>query len=150
MNNKRSKGVMIIGSLNTMFFGAGLLLLSGIFGTAFKYIEFSNKGIPLGSYQIFLVVQQIVFSICYIISGNGILHLKEWARSITLKISWCSLIMHIYFFINNFSVFIDSFPHVKPNEVIYISLNPLIGGIIYPGILLYFFTRQTVKEQFKT
>lgn len=120
INKKRSTGVVVFGLLLI------LTPLSNILISILLYHRIQ---------QLYL---SIFFSFISVISGIGILLLKEWARKLVVILATLAI------FVSLTSFFIIP-------EVIFKSIFKLIVNIwmfIYGSLLLYFFTRPKVKERF--
>ena len=132
---KRAIGVTILGSLNTMFFGF-ITFLASIF-VLFMYSKGSDLGQLLeisSPLMIKLTFGYAAFmSLIFMITGNGVLKLKNWARIATIYFAVFLLISTVA---------------VNFKNIISLNFNFLIG-LIYPVILLYYFTRPKVKKQFR-
>ena len=126
---KRSKGVT--------FFGIAFLLIGiismyvSIFGVLFVWKN-----------QVF-AVPAIVCSAVFITAGIGILLLKQWARYLAIISALILTLLTITRFIKCLLV--------KP-EILHaekLCNEFFVLGIIANGVILSFFTRPKVKEQFK-
>ncbi len=133
---KMSTGVMILGSLNRIFFG--YLCLFGwslIFAMSFsdKWMARLSTELEIKSPIILraFIIYGIVASAIAMITGSGVLKLRENARTNTLYLGFFTLIFNILFSLNRIFSF------------------EFIGGLFYPCLLIFFFTRPKVKEQFK-
>lgn len=133
MDKKRSVGITILGSLNRIFFGF-IGLLMWLFGFFMSFNEEWAKALP-GFRSIIMLriyfIYVIIVSAALMITGHGILKLKEKARINTVYLGIFMLIGNVLFSIN------------------YINSFGFLMGLIYPCLLIYFFTRPKVKEQFK-
>jgi len=156
MTKKPSTAINVLGSLNTSFFGV-FLFICGLFNLIFIYLgapAWVSKIAVLGFSRplgLFAYAQLTIASICYLITGQGLLKLKEWARKATLYLASISLVINIILLL---IAFCNTAIHIVSvsdgNTVIHINLFHVIGGVFYPIILLYCLTRSEIKEQFKT
>ncbi len=134
MDKKRSVGVTIIGWLNIVFFGGiALVLYMFIFllslgGNSAKIASASGQSLMMFRVTI---VYGILLSAAFIVTGLGVLKLKETARVQTVYLAIVMLLADIFFSMQNFS-----------NSGFLLSL-------IYPAILIIFFSLPKTKEQFK-
>lgn len=133
MDKKRSKGVTILGSLNKLLFGFfGLITWS--LGLLLTFNQEAAKDLytitgSMITARIFMVYM-IAISAALMVTGNGVLKLKENARQNTLYIGMVMLIVNVL--INLKHIFTTAF----------------LGSLFYPVLLIYFFTRPEVKQQF--
>jgi len=140
MKEKRSKGVTIFGWLGIL---GSATLLHNLFTidkriTAWEvrhYVLPESYSIIVKSYGAFSVV-------AYLIAGISLLKLLKWARVYNIALA---IIGSIY---SAGLLLIYTAPHIysqNPHAIIFaLSLNLLVLGLI-----IYFFTRPKVKEQFK-
>ncbi|MFH1259183.1 MAG: hypothetical protein ABII74_05135 [Elusimicrobiota bacterium] len=120
MEEEKPVGVTIIGFLFIIF----------------PVINVFVKGISHSPLQLFFIGLAVSYSV---ISGIGILLLKEWARKLVLIFSILAIIDGLLtFFIN---------PQINLKNNLNLGMN--IWNIIYFGLVLYYFTRSKTKEQFK-
>ena len=139
--NPRLIGASILGWLNLIFFGVISFFIffsvlsrpsSGIAETL--SMVFQEKGIAIDfKTPIFkiAILFQILLSIVFIISGIGILQKKEWGRKLTIYFSFLLL------FIIAVGVFLN-----------FALIAQAILQIIYPGILIFYFTNKQVEKAF--
>ncbi len=127
MEKKRSVGVTVVGVL-FIIFPVSNIFLAGILGYYYTPLQYLFRG----------------FFVLYpVITGIGILLLKEWARKLAIIFAILTTILAI------FVCLAKSF--INP-EIFFKNVYDLIANIsmiIIGSLLLYFFTRPKVKEQFK-
>lgn len=129
---ERPIGVTILGSLNRILFGF-ISLLMWSFGFLMSFNDQWLKKLPQFRSPIMLrifLLYGIIISTGLMITGDGILKLKEKARINTIYVGIFMLIFNFLFNLN------------------YIFLFNFWVGLIYPCLLIYFFTRPKVKKQF--
>ena len=140
MEKKRSKGVTIFG----IFFIFGSI--AGLFTSGFNlFILDLDKTI---------VFYTFISSILLLILGINILRLKEWARKGTIYYHIATTLIGIYLspLISNQSAIRLKNLGVTQKEIPDITTTSnfaLIIPILLTLIVIYFFTRPKVKEQFK-
>ncbi len=131
---KRSIGVTILGSLNRILFGV-ISLVFAIIGLLMSFSEFGIKeAAKMGQTIVMFRLSMgymILISAALMITGNGILKLQEKARTQTIYLAIIMLVLNMLFNLKNIAA---------PN---------FLMGLIYPAILVIFFTNSRVKEQFK-
>jgi len=148
MEKKRSKGVTIF----------AWFYISGSFISIYSILILKSK---LTSYQethfilpdsYYYVVQghSIIFAIAGLIIGIGLLKLLKWARLLSIIIIIADFICSIIFYLLYTQPYIISYS-IKTNRpvVIFYLLFVNIINLLYTGMVIYFFTRPKVKEQFK-
>ncbi|MFH1519856.1 MAG: hypothetical protein ABIE75_04715 [Candidatus Omnitrophota bacterium] len=145
MDRKKRKkqpwGSLILGGFN--FFVLGLLSL-GIFlpvyfnpgSSASQALrgEFNKiiSGGPLTTPQFkVIILSQAIIATIFLLSGLGILLRKEWGRRLTLYFSFFTVIL------TGVTALFNS-----------LSINQAILQIIYPGILIFYFTNKKVESCF--
>ena len=138
---KRPLGVLILGGINLFIFGILFLLISlsvyfnitpkdlGDITGALKKQNI-DVTITLSQFKSASITQAVV-SLFFILSGWGLLLRKDWVRKITVycAIGWTAII---------FLVFI-----LHPSYINYLFLQ-----VIYPGILILYFTHKNVIKYF--
>jgi len=140
---KRPLGVLILGGINLFIFGILFLLisLSAYFNITPKDLgditstlkkQNIDATITLSQFKSASITQAIV-SLFFILSGWGLLLRKDWVRKITVycAIGWTAII---------FLVFI-----LHPSYINYLFLQ-----VIYPGILILYFTHKNVIKYFSS
>ena len=137
---KIPKGVLVLGGIN--FFVLGFLFLLASF---FTYQELSvggesllseiEKYIPDAEIQPqqlkIVILAQMFVAVIFCVSGGGIFYRKEWARRLTVYFSFFLVVMAF------FSVL------TAPGLV-----RQAILQVIYPGILIFYFTNKKVEKYF--
>ena len=131
MENKRSKGTTLIGSINRTLCGyLGSIAWPVLFLLSFR--EFGRKlalkhSPSLTAFR-FECIYSLVFAVVFIITGDGLLKLKEKSRVQTIYLTiFVMTIGLLKIFFSDFS----------------------LSYFIYPIILIVYLTRPKVKEQFK-
>lgn len=127
MERKRSRGITI-----TSWFGiiSGLLTL--------MYLFFYS----LSSYKTLRLIPLFITSIFFILAGVLTLKLKTSGRILMLALNG-------YIFLNCFIKLLIIRTDIKPYLYNLFDIVTLITGIVISAILIYFFTRQKIKEQFR-
>jgi hypothetical protein len=139
---KKPIGVSIIGWLNCVVFGAlfFFMSLSSYLKATPQDLEkiteiFKNQGIsaPI-TYQQFKIACLFYIGIAsiFFLSGLGLLLGKEWARKLTLGFAFLAVIV----------VFLAVL--ISPGLI-----QQAIMQIIYPGILIVYYTNKNVEAYFK-
>ena len=139
---KRPLGVSIIGGANFIFFGLIVFFLS-----VFSYLslssgsgqaiietlqeQFPDNEITIAHIKTALVLQALI-SVFFCVSGFGLLKLKEWARKATLYFAFLLVLLALVTVLFNFR-----------------AISRIIIQIIYPGILILYFTNKEVEKHFK-
>lgn len=155
---KRSLGVIVLGILSIL--GAAIQLLSGKFGDYKVFFQPLPEKIILAHY--FLIKILLVLGI---ISGIGILLLKNTFRKIAVFLSFCTIFNYLvegpFFIFRNVPKYIDSLSLNIASQTKSVSLSfissllwnyTIIAWIIdfsFAILIIYFFTRPKVKEQFR-
>ncbi|MDD4894012.1 MAG: hypothetical protein PHW54_01690 [Candidatus Omnitrophica bacterium] len=134
MDKKRSIGVTIFGWLNVIFFGGIslilyiLVFLLALGGSSAKIAAASGQSIMMFRVS---MVYGILLSAALIVTGLGVLKLKERARTQTIYLAIVMLLADIFFSMQNFST------------------SGFLLSLIYPAIIIIFFSLPKTKEQFK-
>jgi len=149
---KRSRGVTIFGVIAIIFGALGTL------GSCFGCIIFIARGpllmqaleqYGLASKQIttFLVVLLVgtVLAISFLISGIGILRLREWARRLISGTAVAIIVARVIQFTTGFY----EAKYIALPEAKYIALFKTISALIFYGLIIWFFNRASVKAQFQ-
>jgi hypothetical protein len=136
MDKKRSKGVIILGILVSLF---------GLSG--FQDILREGRNI--------YVLISVLFSIVLLISGIGVLMLKSWARKLLLYsiIPALAFNISVNFFIievpKQFQHLEEHFLELHAQIPLYEKIVPSLGFLIWGVVIIFFLTRPKVKEQFR-
>ena len=134
-------GIFVLGGLNCFVFGLlFLIIFTSIYFKATpqdlgKAMEvFETKGIPFEitfeQFKLAIGIHIITFLI-FLVSGAGLLLRKEWARKLTIYFS---------FFIVVFTVISTL---AQPSLI-----KQAIIQVIYPGILIVYFTNKNIERYF--
>ena len=131
MDKKRSKGITLIGSINRTLFGF-VTFVASLFILVLSFGEFGKKVASKYSPSLiafrFEFIYFLMLAIVFIITGDGILKLKEKSRVHTIYLAIFLIViglLKIFFFSFSWSDF------------------------VYPLVLIVYFTRLKVKEQFR-
>ncbi|MGD9015061.1 MAG: hypothetical protein PVI33_03450 [Candidatus Omnitrophota bacterium] len=144
LKKKRSKGVAIFAWLHRILGILGLILIAAtirmlLSPNTLRVIRyrFENRFYPLSFSPWFFVLIAVigVFSVLYLMIGSGLLKLKEWSRKWAIYLSVFGIFFNLIYSVKCFSR----------------DLRPTgwIGNFILAFIIIYFFTRPKVKEQFR-
>ena len=138
---KKPLGILILGGLNFVVLG---VLSLGSFFLIYKnptsptskalLAEFSKhtSGQTLTPEQFkSVILSQIILAGIFLVSGWGVLSRKEWGRRLTLYFSFFMVILAAV------SVLFQSS-----------LINSALLQIIYPGVLILYFTNEDVKKLF--
>lgn len=138
---KRPWGVAILGGINCFILGAlSLILFYPLYRnpdsiTSQALIAEVNKflsGQILSSSQFkIIVLAQIAVALIFLFSGIGVLLKREWGRRLTIYFSFFTVI------VTAVSVLFSS-----------MLVNQAILQVIYPGVLIFYFTNKKVEEYF--
>lgn len=137
----RPLGVFLLGGINFFLLGLGSLLVSAflyLYGTSFiaqALFKEINSYLPQASentvsLRVVFGLQTIIATI-FLFSGLGIMLKKEWGRRLSLGLA--------------FSVVMVSFIAALSN---YALIGQTIVQIIYPGILIMYFTNKNIVNYF--
>jgi len=137
MEKKRSRGVIILGVC---------LLICVIPGLAAAFIGAISGSVP-GSIllDIAMRIPVILSPIIFLLTGIGVLMLKNWARLLVLFLSPILSYVAIGFG----SILVEVFLPTSKLSAKVISAIIIPGMIIMFLCILYYLTRPKVKEQFK-
>jgi len=145
MEKKISTGVILFAWLYLL---SGLGCIAGIIVLKSKLAAY--PGLYPSSYYYVAQFHNVIGSILYLVAGIGLLKLLKWARMFTIVINILfSIFSSITFFIYTRPYLIPYFMRLNRNKS---ALLTNIGQImVYAWLLLviYYFTRPKVKEQFK-
>lgn len=150
---KPSGGVIAIGILSIIFGIIGLLLipLGFVFITLGNVLLGSKYSTPSSSFALLRLPIDIVLDTILIISGIWILMLKNWARMLGIVYGWAQIILFFLAFIIGISEFTEALQSGN-QAVSLVAIGGLVGGLvgmIPPIVLLIFYSRDRVREQFK-
>jgi hypothetical protein len=145
--------VMVFGVLNIIFGGIGLLWSPvSIFGLVIS--SGASEEITRG-YEMFLLLMNLVgfgFSIWLLTLGIGLLIMKKWARRGSVLYGWLGILLSFTETAVNILARIFSWITVPEGGAAgYIVGNCicLVGGLIYPVLLLIFMQTARVKQAFQ-
>jgi len=138
--DKKPKGVYILGSINLLlgivFFSTSLTTFSIV--SLDKWEDFKTNlpssfpsEVNFSRFKVMLFFQ-ILISLIFIASGSGLLLRKEWARKLTVYFSF------IYAFLIILSLIFSP-----------MLIKQALPQIIYPGILIFYFTHKEIENSFK-
>ena len=144
MEKKRSKGVMVFGwILILMVINVPLclrqLFSEGYFNEVFNRVLSSGLMLTVLQYKLMLL-WRVVVAILQVVAGILILRLNELGRKIILWISCIVLFGVIPFFI--VLIVINKYSLLR-------IMMEMILPVLINGVIIYFFTRPKVKEQFR-
>lgn len=142
LSQRKPKGILILAGLNAVLFGlfSLLLILSilFIFPSSFRENiskilekELAAESISQKQLKAFLGTQVLV-SVIFLISGIGLFLRKEWARKFTVYFSFMFILL----------AFLSTLG--QPGLIKNTFLN-----LIYPAILIFYFTNKKVQVYFK-
>ena len=140
---KRLLGVTILVAINCFILGAGLFLISLVvyinlspqnWETVLELLKEKTQGMTIEYTQFknSLLVQMVI-SFIYGLSGAGLLLQKEWGRKLIL---YFSFVLVLFLFISALT---------NPGYV-----GQAIVQVVYPAILIVYFTNKKVESYFKT
>ena len=146
---ERSKGVKLFGML-IIFFGVYTLLGAG------NYKQFTLMFEDLANFIIIPVyVFTLLYGICCVYCGTALLRLEDWSRKVIVALTAVSIILGFLLsrlVMANFKAFVSS-----PGANVSVDMQGQVYmyAVIFNAIvtifelsIVYFFTRQKVKEQF--
>jgi hypothetical protein len=139
---KRPLGVTILGGINCFILGGALFLLSLLvyinlspenWQTVLEMLKGKTQGMTL-EYEQFKnsLLVQMVIAFIYACGGAGLLLRKEWARKLTLYFSFVIVIF----------LFISALTNPR-------FITQAVAQVIYPAILIVYFTNKKVESYFK-
>ena len=139
---KRPLGVSIIGGLNffvlglaaIFLFGFSYLNLSSAAGEAVLEIvseQFPDVDITVAQIKNALLLQ-VFISLFFCASGVGLLKSKAWAYKATLYLAFFAVLLGALTVLMNFAI-----------------IAKVIPQMVYPGILIFYFTNKKVEGYFK-
>ena len=135
------RGIFILGGLNCFVFGLlFLIIFTSIYFKATpqdleKAMEvFESKGIPFEitfeQFKLAIGIHIITFLI-FLVSGAGLLLRKEWARKVTIYFSFFIVALTVVSALTQPSL-----------------IKQAIMQVIYPGILIVYFTNKNIEKHF--
>jgi hypothetical protein len=149
---EKPTSVIVFGILNIVF---------GIFGMLFSPLTIFALVISSGSeeitegYEIFLLLMNVVgfgFSIWLLILGIGLLAMKKWARRGSILYAWLGILLSVVEMAVNILARIFGWVTVPESGVAEYIIGiciSLVGGLIYPVLLLIFMQTARVKQAFQ-
>ena len=127
MEKKRSKGVTIFGWLYIILSACGVMSLIA------AIIEWQ------GMFYIFAMLAQIIF---FLRIGRGLLKLQEWTRK---WIIYLNIIVILLFISRTIWLYVSS----PESRLLPIGIMAILTTVPILLLIIYFFTRPKVKEQFE-
>ncbi|MFA5007896.1 MAG: hypothetical protein WC546_01610 [Candidatus Omnitrophota bacterium] len=133
---KKPIGVIILGAFNLIALGI-IQLITFLIPQNWQIINkmLKDSGININltpSLIKIMIIMQSAMSLVFIVSGVGLLLKKEWARKLT-----------VYFAFTVATLILLSVL-LSPS-----SIQQAIVQIIYPGILIVYFTNKNIEDYFK-
>lgn len=149
---KKPISITVFGVLNIFFGGLGLLFSSLV---TFGLVTAGDTSKMASGYKIFLLFMNVVgfgFSIWLLTLGIGLLGMKGWARRGSVLYGWLGILLSITEAAVNFlaiSLNWITVPEGGMPEYVAGMCISLIGGLIYPILLLIFMQTAKVKQAFQ-
>ncbi len=145
-DKKRSKGVTIFALLSFLGFFVSILNALTLRNRLIAY-ETTHFILP-NSYYYVVQTYHIISAILCLIAGIGLWRLLKWVRMFNIVISILFFIYGIIFYLLYTRPY--TIPYfIKTNRPTYfLYIGPIIG-FLWVLIIIYFFTRPKVKEQFR-
>lgn len=148
---ERSKGVVVF-AVSLIFFGGfstfllilslALISLKDIIPSVAAVMPYGMLSMPV--FWISSLFNLLIF-ISWVITGIGVLHLREWARQ------YLRIVMSIYFINMIVNIFLNVF--LAQEVAAQVPLRPLLIGILivlfYYLSVIYFFSHPNIVRQFK-
>lgn len=143
--------ITVFGILNIVFGGFGLLFSSlAIFGL----VTAGDTSKMTSTYRMFLLCMNVVgfgFSIWLLTLGIGLLAMKGWARRGSVLYGWLGILLSVTETAVNFLALVLNWITVpaegRAEYIVGICIS-LVGGLIYPVLLLIFMQTAGVKQAF--
>lgn len=138
------KGIVILGRLNFYLFGLFIfLLVVAVFvylkliptgwNNFLKIINESYPGMAISQDRFVIgIIIELIRAVLFMIAGIGVLKIKEWARILTLITGFISAVLIV--------ISVITTPSLIAQGII---------QIIYPAILVIYFTNKNVVSCFK-
>lgn len=135
-DKKQPLGVIVLANINIIFNGIIPLLLvispPGLEPLFIKLKGIVDAKIDFAQVKSILVILQTIVSIIFVTSGIGLFLRKEWARKATLYFAvFLTVAAALSVFVNT-----SLLPHA-------------FLQVIYPGVLIVYFTNKKVESYFK-
>lgn len=133
---KRPVGVIILGTFNLVMLGV-IQLITFMIPRNWQIIAklFKESGVSVNLtpslLKIMIIIQSVV-SLVFIVCGAGLLFRREWARKATVYFAFAIAALVLL------SVLL------APS-----SIQQAIVQIIYPGILIIYFTNKNIEDYFR-
>jgi hypothetical protein len=144
--------VTVFGVLNIVFGGFGLLFSSL---ATFGLVTAGDASKMASTYRIFLLFMNVAgfgFSVWLLTLGIGLLGMRGWARRGSVLYGWLGIILSVTETAVNFLALILNWITVPAGGVsgyiVGICIS-LVGGLIYPVLLLIFMQTARVKQAFQ-
>ncbi len=156
MRPKPSRIISAVGSIAIILGGLGSMRTLGMMWELFfphmstrrtSLIEVINQGIfncSLAYYKGRLLIG-LVLCVLLIISGLGILNLRQWARKLMLGVSATSAGLCVDYAVRNAALRVDSPIHVRLG----MTFGILLCGLWFYALAVWVLTRPAVHEQFE-
>ncbi len=147
---QRSKGVTIYGVIIIVF---GMYTLMGV--SSYGQFALMFKGLP---YYVTAAVYGFtaLYGICGVYCGTGIMKLENWARRIMVVMASVSVVSGLMLnriVVSNFKELLISRKTDFPPDLVGMACNYAVimtaAVTCFELSLVYFFTRQAVKRQFR-
>jgi hypothetical protein len=149
---EKPTSVTVFGVLNIIFGGIGLLFSPiSIVGLA---MASGNADIAAG-YKMFLLLMNLIgfgFSIWLLTLGIGLLRMRGWARRGSVLYGWLGVLLSIAEAAVNVLALALNWIAVSEGGVVEYIVGmciSLVGGLIYPILLLIFMQTAGVKQAFQ-
>ncbi len=135
-------GVRLLGAINFYILGIVALI-----GSAFTYFTLTEEDLPQirtflsrAGVDVKLSYEEVKISsfisalvaIVYILSGWGLLRRKEWARRLTVYFAFAWVLLYFLTFL------------ISPQ-----TISQALIQIVYPGILIFYFTSRKIETRFQ-
>jgi hypothetical protein len=142
MKDKIPLGLLVLGAVNAFFFGllAFVFSLIAYFGSTFEFIQKTlelikekNPAFDSVTPEMLKLVflGQALIALIFLISGAGIVLRKEWARKLTIYFAFFLLLL----------VFLSALANPS-------LLTQMLLNVIYPAILIFYFTNRKLDKYF--
>ena len=145
MEKRISTGIILFAWLYLL---SGLGCISGIITLKSKLVAYPN--LYPSSYYYVTQCSNVIGLIIYLLAGIGLLKLLKWARIFTIVINILSTIFYtITFFIYARPYLIPDLMRLNRDKAVLFNNVAPIMGYAWLLFVIYYFTRPTVKQQFR-